>query len=178
MGACAHALRLSCVYKGRRFSRKHWTSGDASQPGYPCCRRARSGQSSPADLILARSPARSRALLTTRQFRKAVSRNRSQLSPLRADRVGCPVWSRREESGLTFQQHCAVHSSIRNHFNQERGHDSRDNLRAYPTAALAEWRHLCAAQRQEGFGKQRAVRNCLTAPPETRGFPIQCNAMT
>ncbi|MDB4111584.1 IS6 family transposase, partial [Yoonia sp.] len=39
----------------------------------------------------------------------------------------------------------AVHSSIYNHFNQERHLNSRTNFKLKRTAALAEWRDLCSA---------------------------------
>lgn len=58
---------------------------------------------------------------------------------------------RRERAMLRFrrmrslQKFAAVHSSIHNHFNQERGLSSRDNFKASRSAALAEWRDLCAA---------------------------------
>jgi putative transposase len=41
----------------------------------------------------------------------------------------------------TLQQFAAVHSSVHNHFNQERHLYSRKNR----AAALAEWRELSAA---------------------------------
>ena len=45
----------------------------------------------------------------------------------------------------TLQKFVAVHSSIHNHLNQERGLTSRDSFKANRTAALVEWRQLCAA---------------------------------
>ncbi len=45
----------------------------------------------------------------------------------------------------SLQKFAAVHSSIHNHFNQERGLSRRHNFKASRTAALAEWRQLCAA---------------------------------
>ena len=39
----------------------------------------------------------------------------------------------------------AVHSSIRHLFNAERTLSSRDSFKASHTAALSEWRQLCAA---------------------------------
>jgi putative transposase len=45
----------------------------------------------------------------------------------------------------TLQKFIAVDSSIHNHFNQERALHSRANFKANRTAALAEWRDLCAA---------------------------------
>jgi putative transposase len=58
---------------------------------------------------------------------------------------------RRERAMLRFRQmrclqkFAAVHSSVHNHFNQERHHYSRDNFKTNRTAALAEWRQLCSA---------------------------------
>ena len=58
---------------------------------------------------------------------------------------------RRERAMLRFrrmrslQKFAAVHSSIHNHFNQERHLCSRSNFKLNRTAALAEWRQLCAA---------------------------------
>jgi putative transposase len=45
----------------------------------------------------------------------------------------------------SLQKFVAVHSSIQNHFNAERGLSTRDNFKASRTAALAGWRQLCAA---------------------------------
>jgi putative transposase len=58
---------------------------------------------------------------------------------------------RRERAVLRFrrmgslQKFVAVHSSIHNLFNAERTLSSRDNYKASRTAALTEWRQLCAA---------------------------------
>jgi putative transposase len=58
---------------------------------------------------------------------------------------------RRERAMLRFRQmhslqkFAAVHSSIHNHFNSDRALSSRDVYKANRTAALAEWRQLCAA---------------------------------
>ena len=58
---------------------------------------------------------------------------------------------RRERAMLRFRQmrclqkFAAVHSSIHNHFNQERALYNRDNFKLNRTAALAEWRQLCSA---------------------------------
>ena len=58
---------------------------------------------------------------------------------------------RRERAMLRFrrrrslQKFAAVHSSIHNHFNQERHFYSRANFKLNRTAALAEWRGLGAA---------------------------------
>ncbi|MEY3309028.1 MAG: hypothetical protein RLZZ413_3066 [Pseudomonadota bacterium] len=45
----------------------------------------------------------------------------------------------------SLQKFVAVHSSIHNLFNAERTLNSRANFKANRTAALAEWRQLCAA---------------------------------
>jgi putative transposase len=45
----------------------------------------------------------------------------------------------------SLQKLVAVHSSIHNHFNAERGLSTRDNFKASRTTALADWRQLCAA---------------------------------
>ena len=58
---------------------------------------------------------------------------------------------RRERAMLRFRQmrslqkFVAVHASVHNHFNQERHLYSRSNFKLNRTAALAEWRGLCAA---------------------------------
>jgi putative transposase len=58
---------------------------------------------------------------------------------------------RRERAMLRFRQmrclqkFAAVHSSVHNHFNQERHFYSRDNFKLNRTAALAEWRQLLCA---------------------------------
>ena len=44
-----------------------------------------------------------------------------------------------------LQKFAAVHSSVFNHFNQERGLSSREIFKRNRAAALAEWRGLCAA---------------------------------
>ncbi|WP_137701655.1 IS6 family transposase [Marimonas lutisalis] len=45
----------------------------------------------------------------------------------------------------SLQQFVAVHSSVFNHFNQDRSLSKRDHFKQNRTAALAEWRGLCAA---------------------------------
>ena len=45
----------------------------------------------------------------------------------------------------SLQKFAAVHSSVQNHFNQERGLYSRDNFKLNRAAALADWRQLAAA---------------------------------
>ena len=58
---------------------------------------------------------------------------------------------RRERAMLRFrrmrslQMFAAVHSSVYNHFNQERGLSRRDHFKTNRAAALAEWRALLAA---------------------------------
>jgi putative transposase len=44
-----------------------------------------------------------------------------------------------------LQKFAAVHSSVYNHFNQERALYSRDNFKVNRAVALAEWRQLGAA---------------------------------
>ena len=45
----------------------------------------------------------------------------------------------------TLQKFVAVHSSVHNHFNQERALYSRQNFKVDRAAALAEWRVLLTA---------------------------------
>ncbi len=45
----------------------------------------------------------------------------------------------------SLQKFTAVHSSVHNHFNQERHLYRRQNFKLNRAAALAEWRQLCAA---------------------------------
>jgi len=45
----------------------------------------------------------------------------------------------------TLQKFVSVHSSIHNHFNQERHLYSRDNFKLNRNVALSEWRQLCSA---------------------------------
>src|SRR6056297_398077 len=58
---------------------------------------------------------------------------------------------RRERAMLRFrrmrrlQKFASVHASVLNHFKQERSLSSRHLFKAHRTAALAEWRALCAA---------------------------------
>ncbi|MFN0263227.1 IS6 family transposase [Tepidamorphus sp. 3E244] len=59
---------------------------------------------------------------------------------------------RRRERAMTrfrrmrsLQKFAAVHSSVHNHFNQERHLYSRDNFKLNRAAALAEWQQLFAA---------------------------------
>ncbi len=44
----------------------------------------------------------------------------------------------------TLQKFSAIHSSVYNHFNQERHLTSRDNFKLQHNAAITEWRRLCA----------------------------------
>ncbi len=68
----------------------------------------------------------------------------------RAENSHLPL-RRRERAMLRFRQmrclqkFAAVHSSVHNHFNQERHLYSRDNFKLNRTAALTEWRQLCSA---------------------------------
>jgi putative transposase len=58
---------------------------------------------------------------------------------------------RRERAILRFRQmrslkkFASVHASVHNHFNQERHLFSRNNFKINRTAALNEWRQICAA---------------------------------
>ncbi|WP_137700276.1 IS6 family transposase [Marimonas lutisalis] len=45
----------------------------------------------------------------------------------------------------SLQKFVSVHSSVFNHFNQDRSLSKRDHFKRNRTAALAEWRGLCAA---------------------------------
>ena len=45
-------------------------------------------------------------------------------------------------SAKSLQKFASIHSSVHNHFNQERHLYSRDNFKLNRTAALAEWRQL------------------------------------
>ena len=45
----------------------------------------------------------------------------------------------------SLQKFAALHGSIHNHFYQERTLISRENFKVRRTAALNEWRQLCAA---------------------------------
>lgn len=68
----------------------------------------------------------------------------------RAENSHLPL-RRRERAMLRFRQmrclqkFASVHSSVHNHFNQERHLYSRDNSKLNRTAALSEWRQLCSA---------------------------------
>ena len=58
---------------------------------------------------------------------------------------------RRERAMLRFrcmrslQKFASIHSAVHNHFNQERHLNSRANFKLTRTAALAEWRLVCAS---------------------------------
>lgn len=51
----------------------------------------------------------------------------------------------RFRSMRSLQKFSSVHASIQNHFNQERHLTSRSNFKFNRTAALNEWRQICAA---------------------------------
>ena len=57
---------------------------------------------------------------------------------------------RRERAMIRFrrmrslQKFVSVHASIHNHFNQDRSLSQRDHFKANRTAALNEWRGICA----------------------------------
>jgi putative transposase len=67
----------------------------------------------------------------------------------RAENSHLPL-RRRERAMLRFRRmrslqiFAAVHSSVHNHFNQERHLYSRENFKENRNAALAEWRQLAA----------------------------------
>jgi len=44
----------------------------------------------------------------------------------------------------SLQKFASIHSSVHNHFNQERHLYSRENFKLNRAAALAEWRQLAA----------------------------------
>ena len=64
----------------------------------------------------------------------------------------------------TLQKFVSVHSSVYNHFNQERSLSKRNHFKLNRTAALAEWRQLCTGEVHALCGKLRLVRIRLTAP--------------
>ena len=45
----------------------------------------------------------------------------------------------------SLQKFVSAHSSVFNHFNQERSLTGRDHFKANRTAALAEWRNISTA---------------------------------
>ena len=45
---------------------------------------------------------------------------------------------------ISLQKFAAVHGSVLNHFNADRSLTSRNTYKQARTAALAEWRQLCA----------------------------------
>jgi putative transposase len=47
-------------------------------------------------------------------------------------------------SAKSLQKFASVHSSVHNHFNQERHLYSRENFKLNRATALAEWRQLAA----------------------------------
>ena len=56
----------------------------------------------------------------------------------------CP-FSASERLVGSLQKFAAIHSSVHNHFNQERHLCSRENFKLNRAAAAAEWRELSAA---------------------------------
>ncbi len=62
----------------------------------------------------------------------------------------------------SLQKFTSVHSSVYNHFNQERSLTSRDTFKPARNAALAEWRQLCSGKVRACRSEQRLVRICLT----------------
>jgi putative transposase len=50
----------------------------------------------------------------------------------------------RFRSFKTLQKFVSIHASVHNHFNKDRHLESRENFKAYRSAALAEWRQLAA----------------------------------
>jgi putative transposase len=73
----------------------------------------------------------------------------------------------------TLQKFVAVHTSVSNHFNQERYLYSRANFKLNRAAALAEWRLLCSASVRVFVGRLRRVPIGLPAPPP---FPLSSAA--
>ena len=63
-----------------------------------------------------------------------------------------------------MQIFAAVRASVCNRFNSERCLASRRNFKLNRTAALAEWRGLCAAQEEAILPLERLVRIALAAP--------------
>ena len=55
------------------------------------------------------------------------------------------VAMQRFRSMRSLQKFSSVHASVHNHFNQERHLYSRNNFKINRTAALNEWRQICAA---------------------------------
>jgi putative transposase len=47
-------------------------------------------------------------------------------------------------NATSLQTFASIHSSVHNHFNQERHLCSRENYKLNRSAALAEWHHLAA----------------------------------
>ncbi len=65
----------------------------------------------------------------------------------------------------SLQKFVSLHSSVYNHFNNERHSNSRDQFKNQRSAALKEWQHLYTALSPHISSKMRRVRVCLTAPP-------------
>ena len=47
-------------------------------------------------------------------------------------------------SAKSLQKFASIHSSVHNHFNQDRHLYNRDNVKLNRSTALAEWRQLAA----------------------------------
>jgi len=77
---------------------------------------------------------------------------------------------RRERAMLRFrrlrrlQKFASVHAPVSNHFNQDRSLSSRHHFKRNRTAALMEWRGLCAALGTASLSLRRVVRISLPAP--------------
>ena len=69
--------------------------------------------------------------------------NRAENSHFPFRRKECVMLRFRQMRSL--QNFAAVHSSVHNHFNQERHLYSRHDFKLNRAAALAEWRQLCSA---------------------------------
>jgi putative transposase len=89
-------------------------------------------------------------------------KNRAKNSHLpfrRRERAMLRLWKMR-----SLKKFVALHASIQNHFNMGRHLQSRSNFKLSQTAALAEWRNLCAAPGTASLTVWRLVRICLTPP--------------
>ena len=64
----------------------------------------------------------------------------------------------------SLQKFASVHASVTNHFNADRSLSSRPLFKLHRTAALAEWRGLCAASGAASLSQLRLVQVRLTAP--------------
>ena len=72
-----------------------------------------------------------------------------------------------------MQKCAAVHSSVHNHFKQERRLYSRDNFKLKRAAALAEWHGFGAEQGTVSLSKQRLVRIGPAAPDCAYGADLR-----